>query len=89
MTKTFARTLYDMVVLSDGVAMFQGIGEQMAKESNVSCAKDLLFSVTVSVEVSLGINLAQVQEECWNARRFDTVFLLHMCFLCHRVVLCT
>ena len=52
------KVLHAKVVLSDGVAMFQGIGEQMAKECDVSCAKDFWFSVTVSVEVSLGSKLA-------------------------------
>ena len=47
------KDLYAKVVLSDGVTMFQGIGEQIAKEYNVSYAKVFLFSVTVSVEVSL------------------------------------
>mmetsp|Transcript_19164 Transcript_19164/g.51226 ORF Transcript_19164/g.51226 Transcript_19164/m.51226 type:complete len:102 (-) Transcript_19164:54-359(-) len=55
------KDLYAKVVLSDGVAMFQGIGEQMAKECNVGYANDFLFSVTVSVEVSLGTKLAQLR----------------------------
>ena len=41
--------------------MFPGIGEQMLKECNVSHAQDFLFSVTVSVEVSLGTKLAQLR----------------------------
>ena len=45
------------VVLSDGVAMFQRIGEKMARKCNVSYAKDI-FSVTVSVEISLGTKLS-------------------------------
>merc|ERR1712136_77715 len=50
------RDLYAKVV-----AMFPGIGEQMLKECNVSHAQDFLFSVTVSVEVSLGTKLAQLR----------------------------
>ena len=37
------RDLYAKVVLSDGVAMFQGIGEQTPNEYNVSYAKDFLL----------------------------------------------
>ena len=55
------RDLYAKVVLSNGIAMFQGIGEQMAKVCNVSYAKDLFLSVTVSVEVSVGTKLAQLR----------------------------
>ena len=45
--------LYAMVVLHGGVAMFQGIGEHMAKECSVSF--DWVFApVTVIVVVSLG-----------------------------------
>ena len=48
------------VVLSDSVAMRQGIGEQRPNECDVSHAEDFfLFPVTVSVEVSLGAKLAQ------------------------------
>ena len=35
------KDLYAKVVFSDGVEMFQGIGEKMAKECNVCYAKDL------------------------------------------------
>ena len=55
------KDLYAKVVLSDSVAMFEGIGEQMAKECNVSYAEDFWFSVTVSVEVSLGTKVAQLR----------------------------
>ena len=54
--------------------------EQMAKEYNESYAKDFLFSVPVSVEVSLGVKLAQLRGECWHAHGLDTVTPLHMCF---------
>ena len=37
------KDLYAKVVLSDGVATFQGIGEQMVRECNVSHAKDFLL----------------------------------------------
>ena len=60
----------------------------MAKEYNESYAKDFLFSVPVSVEVSLGAKLAQLRGECWHAHGLDTVTPLHMCFLCHRAVVC-
>ena len=43
-----------MVVLPGGVAVIQGIGEQMAKEWSASYAKEFTVSSTVSVEVSLG-----------------------------------
>ena len=49
------KILHTKVVLNDSVAMFQGIGEQTPKEYNVSHA------VTVSVEVSLGTKLGQVE----------------------------
>ena len=55
------KDLYAKVVWSDGVAMFHGIDEQMAKNCNVSYANDLLVSVTVSVKVSLGTKLAQLR----------------------------
>ena len=38
------KDLYVKVVLSDGVAMFQGIGEQMAKQCNVSYATDFFVN---------------------------------------------
>ena len=41
---------------------FEGIGEHVAKERNASCAKVFFFSVTVSVDVSLGTKLAQLRE---------------------------
>ena len=69
------KDLYAMLVLPGGFAVFQGIGEQMAIECNVSCAKDFLSSVTVSVEVSLGAKLAPAEGECWIAHRLDTVTL--------------
>ena len=43
----------------------------------------------MSVAVSLGTRLAQAEGKFWNAHRLDTVTLLHMCFPCHRVVVCT
>ena len=50
-----------MVVLR-GVATFQGIGDDMAKEFIVS--SDRIFtSVTVIVVVTLGAKLAQVEEK--------------------------
>ena len=68
--------------------MFQGIGESMAKECNVSIDR-VFVSVSMSVEVSLGAKSAQAEEKCWLAHRLDTVTLLHICFLCHRAVVCT
>ena len=55
--------------------MSQGIGEQMAKECNVSCAEDFVLSVTVSVDGSLGTELAQLGGSV-KAHRLDTVKLL-------------
>ena len=85
------KDLFAKVVLSDGVAMFQGIGEQMAKECNVSCAKFsfLKVSVTVSVEAQLGHKVGPAEGKCWNAKRLGTVTLLHICFPCHRTVVRT
>ena len=37
------KDLHAKVVLSNGVAVFQGIGEQKAKECNGSYAKDFCF----------------------------------------------
>ena len=37
------KDLYAKVVSSDGAATFQGTGEQMAKECNVSFAKGFFF----------------------------------------------
>ena len=54
------KDLYAKVMLFSGVAMFQGIGEQMAKECNVSYDR-VFASVTVSVEVSLGTKLAKLR----------------------------
>ena len=50
-----------MVVLPRGVAMFQGFGEHMAKECNVSY--DRVFA-SVTVVVSLGAKLAQAEGDC-------------------------
>ena len=50
-----------MVVLPRGVAMFQGFGEHMAKECNVSYNK--VFA-SVTVVVSLGAKLAQAEGDC-------------------------
>ena len=47
-----------MVVLPRGVAVFQGFGEHMAKECNVSC--DRVFA-SVTVVVSLGAKLAHAE----------------------------
>ena len=74
-------------MLLGGVGLFQGIGEQVAKEG-VSYAK-VLFSVTLSVEVSLDTKLAQAEGKCWNVHRLDTVALLPICFPCHKIVMCT
>ena len=60
--------LYAMVGLPDGVAMFQETGEQMAKECNVSYAKEF-FSVTVSVEVSMGHKVGPAERKRQNAHR--------------------
>ena len=43
-TKTSARLCTAMVVLPGGVTMFQGIGEHMTKECNVSCHRFFCFS---------------------------------------------
>ena len=59
-TKTSARICTPCFLLPRGVAMFQGTGEQMPEECNVSYDR-VLFSVTASVEVSLGTKLAQVE----------------------------
>ena len=68
---------YAKVVSSDGVATFQGTGEQMAKECNVSFAKGFFFfSRTVSVEVSLGTVLVQLRESV--GMHIDLT-LLHSC----------
>ena len=70
------KDLYAKVVLSDSVAMYQGIGEQTAKECNVSYAEDSLFSATMSVEVSLGTKLAQLRR---NVGMHVDLTLLHSC----------
>ena len=44
---------YVVVVLPGGIAMSQGIGEQLAKECDVSCVEFFCFPVAASVEVSL------------------------------------
>ena len=49
-TKTSARISTTWSVLPDGVVLFQGIGEQMAKECDVSYAKDFLLSLTVMAQ---------------------------------------
>ena len=83
--------------------MFKEMGEQRAKECSVSHAKGFLFSVTVSVshakgflfsvtvsvEVSLGTKLAQLRGRVRIQHRVDTSTLVHICFPCHRVVVCT
>ena len=81
------KDLYGKVVLSDGVATFERMGEQMAKECNVSDAK-VFFFVKVSVEDSLGTKLAQLRRS-FLMHMDMTLKLLHICFLCHRVVVCT
>ena len=77
-----------MVVLPSGVAMFQGMGEHMAKECNVSYDR-VFASVTVIAVVGLGAKLAQAAGKCQIAHRLDTVKLLHIPFPCHRVVVRT
>ena len=57
-TKTSAR-----ICFPGGVAMFQGAGEHMAEECNVSYDR-VFASVTVIVVVSLGTKLAQAEGEC-------------------------
>ena len=64
------------VVLSDGVALSKGYGEEMAKECSVSCANEFLLSVTVSVYVSLGSKLAQLRRSV--GMHMDLT-LLHSC----------
>ena len=49
-----------MVVLPSGVAMFQAIGEHVAKECNVSYDR-VFASVTGIVVVTLGAKLAQAE----------------------------
>ena len=70
--------------------MFQVIGEQVAKECNVSYAKEFfLFTVTGSVEVSLGTQLAQL---VWSDRMHTDLTLLHsrtIASLVSRLVRCT
>ena len=88
MSKDIRKDLYAMVVLPGGVAMFQGIGEYRAKECNVSFDR-VFVPVTGIVVVSLGAKSAQAEEECWIAHRLDTVTLQHICFPCHRAVVCT
>ena len=51
----------------------------------MSCAKVFVFS-NIERRVQLGL---KAEGECWNARGLDTVTLLHICFLGHRVVVCT
>ena len=77
-----------MVVLPGDVAMFWRdwwpFGEGMQREPY-----DRIFaSVTVIVVVTLGATQAQAEGERQIAHRLDTVTLLHICFLCHRVVVC-
>ena len=74
-----------MVVLPSGVAMFQGMGEHMAKECNVSCDR-VFASITVIAVVGLGAKLAQAAGRCQIAHRLDTAKLLHVPFIC---VVCT
>ena len=76
-----SQVLHAEVMLSDSVAMLQEIGERVPNERDVSHAEDCF----VRIEVSLGAKLAQAEGECWVARRLDTVTLLHIAFLCHRV----
>ena len=57
--------------------MFQGVGEQVAQECNVSYVEEFfLFSVTVRVEVSLGTKLALLRE---SVRVHTDLILLHSC----------
>ena len=67
---------YGKVVLSDGVAMFQGIGEQIATECKCELCHFFMFSATVSVVVSLGTKLAQLRESV--GMHIDLT-LLHSC----------
>ena len=56
--------LYSKVVLSDGVAMFQGIGEQMAKECNGSCAKVSVVFSNSERRSQLGHKVGPAEGEC-------------------------
>ena len=77
-----------MVVLPGGVAMFQEIGEHMAKDHDVSY-DGVFVSVTVSVVVSLGTKPAQAEGECWVAHGLGTATLQRISFPCHRTVVNT
>ena len=77
-----------MVGLPGGVAMFQGIGQYMAKKCNVSFNR-VFVAVTLIVVVSLGAKSAQTEGKRWIAHGLDTVTLLHIPFPHHRVVVCT
>ena len=70
------KDVYAKVVLSDGVATFQGICEQMAKECSVSYAQG--FFINRERRSQLGHKVGPAEEKCQNAHRFDTVTLLHI-----------
>ena len=36
----------------------------------------------------LGHKVGPAEGECWNAQRLGTVTLFHICFFCHRLVVC-
>ena len=69
------KDLHAKVVLSDGVAMFQGIGEHMAKECNVSFAKD--FFRNSERRSQLGHKVRPAEGKFWIAHRLDTLKRLH------------
>ena len=66
--------------MSDGFAMFQGIGSRWRRNTTRVMPRIFCFQVPVSVEVSLGAKLAQLRGECWHAHGLDTAAPLHMCF---------
>ena len=37
----------------------------------------------------LGRKVGPAEEKCWIAQGLDTVTLVHLCFRCHIVVVCT
>ena len=79
------RDFHARVVLYDGVAIFQGMGEHTAKESYVRQNR-IFISVTANIAVSLGTKLAHAEGKCWIVLRLITGTLLHICFPCH--ILC-
>ena len=40
-------------------------------------------------DLGFAVKPVLIIDECWNARGLDTVALLHICFPCHRAVVCT